>query len=488
MILSNANNRGLHDKNENTKPELNLNKNKIIALIVIILAILVACILLDKFVFEPNTFKSGSTINNVDVSGMNATEAENALTTEWNTKSITIKSHGNAIGRISDFDYEYNIKGSVEDCLKPGFFQAMVRTFNKSKRNMTISMTIAKTTESFNDQFQSLNIVRNGKGTIKTKNAHVDMSNTKFKIVKEVYGNNLNEGKLKKAIMKSIADGKNVFNYNSKKYYTRPSIKSTSESLKVRQEYCKKYLKTKITYKSAAGTYVVTPYYLDKMISYNDEGQITVKEKAVSSFVKNVLSTKCSTVGATRRFHSKNGGTYTVYGGTYGYTLNTKKETAKLIKDLKTEKDVTRKPVYSSTGYGSPSQGSDIGNTYVEVDLSSQYLWCVVNGKTVVSTSVVTGTTSTGHGTPSGTYYFLYKTRNETLKGNNTDGSKYATKVKYWMPFYNGDGCHDAWWRSSFGGTIYKFGGSHGCVNMPSTQAARLYNYVEAGMPIVIYN
>ena len=125
--MSNANNRGLHDKNENTKPELNLNKNKIIALIVIILAILVACILLDKFVFEPNTFKSGSTINNVDVSGMNATEAENALTTEWNTKSITIKSHGNAIGRISDFDYEYNIKGSVEDCLKPGFFQEIGR-------------------------------------------------------------------------------------------------------------------------------------------------------------------------------------------------------------------------------------------------------------------------------------------------------------------------------------------------------------------------
>lgn len=81
------------------------------------------------------------------------------------------------------------------------------------------------------------------------------------------------------------------------------------------------------------------------------------------------------------------------------------------------------------------------GNTYVEVDLSSQYLWCVVNGKTVVSTSVVTGTTSANR-TPSGTYYFLYKTHNETLKEvNNTDGGKYATKVKYWMPFYNGDGC-----------------------------------------------
>jgi lipoprotein-anchoring transpeptidase ErfK/SrfK len=112
---------------------------------------------------------------------------------------------------------------------------------------------------------------------------------------------------------------------------------------------------------------------------------------------------------------------------------------------------------------------------------------CVVNGKTVVSTSVVTGTTSTGHGTPTGTYYILYKSRDTTLKGSNTDGSKYATKVKYWMPFYAGDGFHDAWWRSSFGGSIYVSGGSHGCVNMPSSQAASLYNYVSAGMPVVIH-
>lgn len=486
MILNNAanthNNAPKHDALDKK-----MSKGKITAIIVIIAAIIGCCILLNILVFNPDTFPDGSKINGVDVSGMNTTEAVNKLSDNWNQKSIVITSNGDKIGTIDDFDFEYAINDKVDKCLKPGFFKGFLRTVSKKERSMTISMTVAKTTPSFNSQFRSLSIVENGKGTVKTRNAYVNMSNTDFKIVKEVYGDNLNVNKLKASILKAIADGKTDFKYTASKYYTEPTVKSTSTKLKEKQEYCKNNLMTKITYKAALGTYVVTPYYLDKMISVDDEGNITVRDSAVKKFVKNVLSEKCSTVGATRKFTSVSGSTYTVYGGTYGYTLNVSKETKRLISDLKTGKDVTRKPIYKSTGYGTPSSGSDIGNTYIEVSIGGQYMRCVVNGKTVVSTSVVTGTTSTGHGTPTGTYYILYKSRDTTLKGSNTDGSKYATKVKYWMPFYAGDGFHDAWWRSSFGGSIYVSGGSHGCVNMPSSEAASLYNYVSAGMPVVIH-
>jgi lipoprotein-anchoring transpeptidase ErfK/SrfK len=55
------------------------------------------------------------------------------------------------------------------------------------------------------------------------------------------------------------------------------------------------------------------------------------------------------------------------------------------------------------------------------------------------------------------------------------------------MPFLgNAYGMHDASWRSSFGGGIYKYNGSHGCVNMPRWAARKLYNKVSVGTIVVI--
>ena len=44
-------------------------------------------------------------------------------------------------------------------------------------------------------------------------------------------------------------------------------------------------------------------------------------------------------------------------------------------------------------------------------------MWFYKNGKTLVSTDVVTGDISKGHGTPTGVYYILYKTTDYTLTG-----------------------------------------------------------------------
>ena len=74
-----------------------------------------------------------------------------------------------------------------------------------------------------------------------------------------------------------------------------------------------------------------------------------------------------------------------------------------------------------------------------------------------------------------------------TLKGKNADGTEYESPVTYWMPFNGGQGMHDASWRGTFGGTIYKYSGSHGCVNMPPKKAGKVYKTVEAGFPVVVY-
>ncbi|MDE6851498.1 MAG: L,D-transpeptidase, partial [Lachnospiraceae bacterium] len=117
-----------------------------------------------------------------------------------------------------------------------------------------------------------------------------------------------------------------------------------------------------------------------------------------------------------------------------------------------------------------------------EVDLTGQRVFFVKNGKKVLETDCVTGNEARGNGTPQGTYGITYKQRDATLKGET-----YRTPVDYWMPFNGGIGLHDADWRSRFGGTLYKYSGSHGCVNLPPAAAAKLFGMLEKGTPVICY-
>jgi lipoprotein-anchoring transpeptidase ErfK/SrfK len=128
----------------------------------------------------------------------------------------------------------------------------------------------------------------------------------------------------------------------------------------------------------------------------------------------------------------------------------------------------------------------DSSHPCVLVDLSEQTLYFYRNGKLDFKTSVDTGRTNKSaygksHPTPVGVYRIQAKQLNQHLKGENDDGSKYDSFVYYWMPFYGGYGLHDATWRSNFGGSLYTWDGSHGCVNMPYNYAKELYSKISVG-------
>ena len=118
-------------------------------------------------------------------------------------------------------------------------------------------------------------------------------------------------------------------------------------------------------------------------------------------------------------------------------------------------------------------------NCKIVINIEEQKLRYYVKGKVVFETDIVSGQNGR---TPKGTYSILNKARNVTLVGED-----YETVVRYWMPFIGRNyGIHDASWRSRFGGTIYKYNGSHGCVNVSSKAAAQLYDMVEVGTPVII--
>lgn len=161
-------------------------------------------------------------------------------------------------------------------------------------------------------------------------------------------------------------------------------------------------------------------------------------------------------------------------GGNYGWQLNQTATANLIINTLYAHQTTTIYPVWSQTAAN--------GSTYVEISIANQHLFLYKDGQRIMDTDVVTGNTSQGRSTPTGYFTIKSKQRNTTLVGEG-----YSSPVSYWMPFYGGVGLHDATWRGSFGGTIYQYDGSHGCVNMPLDAARIAYENVSVGTPVIVY-
>ncbi|MBQ1471715.1 MAG: L,D-transpeptidase, partial [Eubacterium sp.] len=372
----------------------------------------------------------------------------------------------------------------ISKCLYPGFPKKFTRLFDKDQREYKIDLKPINQDKNFNKQFAALDIVKHAKGTEETKNAYVDLTTHDFNVVSEVYGNGIDTRKLKQALMDSVGANEMEFQYDPDDFRLQPTIKANSPEIQQRLEYCKKYLSQEIKLNTFKGPYTIPPKEMNKFIEADAQGNRVIKKKKLKKYVKK-LRENFSVSGGEYDLDLV-GGHVHVSGGNYGVYVDTSAEYKQLKKDFAAGTNVTRDLLYE--GGRTPAGGNDIGNSYVEIDISRQKLWCVVNGKTVVKSDVVTGNEAEGYGTPTGLYVIAYKVSPCTLRGENADGSKYESKVSYWMPFNGGIGCHDATWRGSFGGSIYRYSGSHGCVNMPYSKAEELYYNVDAGMPVVVHN
>lgn len=223
------------------------------------------------------------------------------------------------------------------------------------------------------------------------------------------------------------------------------------------------------------------------------DGKAVIREEEVRSYVEQ-LAQKYTTRYRDRVFYTTWGGAVTFTPGMneYGYTILEEAEFEQLKADILSGQKVLREPVYMYyNDWGCPlflsrNGMDDLNGTYVEVSLNAQHMWYYRNWQLVVESDVVTGDVTKKLGTASGVFPLAFKESPSVLRGG-TGKDKYETEVKYWMPFYEGQGLHDAWWKTVFGGEEYKGDGSHGCVNLPPDVAEILYNNIVPGTAIVIY-
>ncbi|MBP5299027.1 MAG: L,D-transpeptidase family protein [Lachnospiraceae bacterium] len=217
----------------------------------------------------------------------------------------------------------------------------------------------------------------------------------------------------------------------------------------------------------------------DGRILLDEEGNIAFRDKCIEEFVDE-LSETCNTFGKPRNFKTTAGDVITINNSYIGTALNKKAEIEYLKEAVLANKKEVRVPEY--TKYVGTGNVDSIGDTYIEIDRANQTMYYYVDGELMLSTPVVTGNVSTSHATPSMISPIVSKERDRYLIGPG-----YCSFVHYWMHIRNGIGIHDAMWRSEFGGDIYKWGGSHGCINTPDDAMIQLYDNVSIGTIVVIY-
>ena len=316
---------------------------------------------------------------------------------------------------------------------------------------------------------------------IEPRNAELKYTADGAVITKEVMGTRLDYDKTKTAIIHALNDGSTSIDLEKEGLYQNPEVYADDDALNEKANALNQVLGANVTLEMGDQSVQINPEMTaETFLSLDMDGNYYVDDSKVSSYIVK-LADKTDTVGRKRTFHTSLGTTVELEGGDYGWTLDADSTAQELEEALKEKKKGTLEPVYFTTGLCRDK--NDIGNTYVEIDLTNQHMWFYKNGSLIVDTPVVTGNPQKNNETPSGGVWSLKgKYRNATLKGEG-----YATPVDYWLPFNGGVGIHDLQKRYYFGGSVYNGAGSHGCINTPLAAVKLIYNGIGDGTPVVVY-
>ncbi|MGN0308695.1 MAG: L,D-transpeptidase family protein [Lachnospiraceae bacterium] len=214
---------------------------------------------------------------------------------------------------------------------------------------------------------------------------------------------------------------------------------------------------------------------------FDKEGKLMIRQASITEFVKELA--KEYDTWNNWYFTTRDGREVHITKGNYGLQIDQKAEAEYLTRLLK---EGSSEPVEHSPKYARDISYKDqhgIGNTYIEIDMGAQKMYYLEEGEVRLETDVVTGCTKKGMGTPQMVCYVYNKKEDAILRGEG-----YRAPVNFWVPVYGGIGIHDATWRSQFGGEIYIREGSHGCINTPLDKMEELFELIEVGIPVVIYN
>lgn len=436
-------------------------------------------------VHQKNHFNKNVTINNVAVGGLTAKQAFDK-----------VKGTSRATKVYVDNKLVYQTKS-----MKANFSNNDEQKFNQAlKKQFTFFPSHKATNLSIKpDNFDqdSFNIAKN-KLTNKvyqlntSRKAPVDAyavyQNEKVSVVPAVKGNKYD---LQNAV-NQLNNQAGSTKINITLHKEQP-IAANSKTVKNEEKQLNKLKGKEVTYLVQNEKYNLTTNQIITRATYQN-GKYHFDTTALNKQVKKI-NEKHATLDKPFKFRTHSGAEITTTAnGSYGWKISEKKAGNSLTKaiidgrqEVDGEHDIEGKG-YNTAGLGyNVTSNNGIGDTYAEVSLADQQAYFYKDGKCVLETDIVSGTNNEGNKTPKGVWYIMYQQSPSVLRGQNDDGSSYASKVNYWSPFtLTGCGFHDASWRHNWSKTAYLSDGSHGCINMQPSVAGQAFHDLKQDEPVII--
>lgn len=438
-----------------------------------------ALLFLSVTIFFRSHFYPGTVINGVQVAFLNVTDADQKLSEAASAYVLILKERDGVREQISGAETGLipNVDNNCESLKQQQNQMFWIISFwKKDATEFGNAFTFDELL--LTKKFEALGCMDESR-VIRPQNATLRYGNGSYEVIQEINGNLVNEGLLLFYIKGALNNGTPVLDLEEKKCYINPKIRSDSKKIANTKAEAERYLVSQIIYQYKDGSETVDRDEISQWIEFDDDLNITFNHGKIKEFLRG-LAVHYDTLGKEREFITAWGKKINVGGGDYGWKVDVKGEAEELAEAVVRGETIYKEPKYIQKG--AVHELNDIGTTYIEIDLSKQYLWYFDEGVLVAQGAVVTGNVRGGFKTPDGIYSLKYKIKNAVLKGHN-----YRVGVSYWMPFNNDIGIHDASWRSEFGRDIYLTRGSHGCINASFYLAKTLFENVAVGTPVVCY-
>ncbi len=432
----------------------------------------------DKFVM-------GTNVNGVDCSEKTLAEVEAMLQKQVEEYALTVY--------LTNGEAEV-IKGT-DIGIKYGGYKQLQEAFDKQNAyywpKSLFEETNIKAEIVFEYDEEKLNTMIAGLDCVKPENqvapvsAAVIYKDGSFTIQDEVYGTQLDMTKVNEVIHAGVSAMEQEVNLEESGCYVQPVFKKDSKEVLAAQAEANKYISASITYSLDNIVVVVDKDDIAPWVSVDANMTPVIDTAKVKAFT-DTLGSKYNTGNRSGVITTPTGKQANVAVAGYGRQVGSQADCDQLINEIKEGKTVTRSPIISRQA--TPEGQFAWGTTYVEVDITEQHMWYIVNGQVAFETDVVTGKKGKND-TPTGTYTILEKIKGKYLRGRLVNGKpSYITWVNYWMRVtWSGIGFHDAGWQPTFGGDRYVNNGSHGCINMPPAKAKEFYGMLSVGCPVVIH-
>ena len=452
-------------------------KREAIELLGIIVTALLLLYLLISFYFTSHFFFS-TTINGADVSLKSERQADQSIRryTE-NYKLLLIEREGKwdeITGQEAGL--EYKNKKYVKEALNEQKALQWIGSFFKKQEFISENLFFYNENK-LNLKLNQLNCFKQAK--IEPENVSYQYKDGHYQMVKETYGNQVEKDKLKAAVTDSLFKGETKLDLDANSCYINPVYTMKSPKAYKTLRHLNKCASTHVTYLFGSKREVVDGNVIQYWITVDENLDIILDKDKIRAYVK-AMGKKYDSVGVKRSFKTSLGTMVDIEGGIYGWKIDQEAETSALAENINSGRILIREPAYIQKAVS--RVGNEIGETYVEINITRQHMWFYKDGRLIAQGPVVTGNPNRGNATVTGAYMLNYKQEGAVLSGPG-----YEAGVQYWMPFYGNIGIHDAKWRRAFGGEIYKKNGTHGCVNAPYYLAKTIYKYIESGIPVICY-